>query len=100
MSNNYSVSITLTSGIEEDSRVNVTTEWSHDLVDHLANGGSLPPSYLAGRDTVTFLQLARYKESFNYTDEELAAMTTAEQDAAILEAAANAIHTIKVDRIP
>lgn len=97
--NDYSVSIHFSSKDAPSKQVEIGYSFSHDLDDRLLEEKDMPPSYTAAFDIATIINMMQSKESFNYTDEELESMSPEAREEAIREAAANAIHTIKVDRI-
>lgn len=96
----FSCSINFKSKDYPTRGVEVTYNFSHDMTDRVLEGKDVPPAYAAHQELVTILQMINSTEkSFNYDDEELANMTPEQQDEAIREAAAMAIHTVRVPRV-
>lgn len=95
----YSVSIILSSNDFPSKAVEVDYAFSHSMVDRLLEGKDVPASYALGQAIAQMLAQENFPDSFNYTDDELAAMTPEQQEVAIREAAAHAIDTVVVPRI-
>ncbi len=97
----FSCSINFTSKDYPARGVELSYSFSHDMTDRVLEGKDVPPSYAAAQEIATIIRMIQSEQkSFNYTDEELAAMPEDKQDEAIREAAALAIHTIRVPRLP
>lgn len=94
----YSVTITFTSADYPTRGTTVKYDFSHSMVARKLEGKGVPAAYAMAEDVVSILKLMNAQESFNYTDEELDAMSEEERDIAIAEAAAMAVHTVKVAR--
>lgn len=92
----YSVSITFTSGDYPTKNTTVKYDFSHSMVARKLAGQGIPAAYALAEDVVTVLKMMNSQESFNYTDEDLAAMSPEDQEKAIAEAAAMVVHTVKV----
>jgi len=95
----YSVTITITSADQPSRGVDVRYDFSHDMIPRVAAGEELPASYLAAQDIAHFIRMAQSQTSFNYTDEELERMSPEDREKAIRDAAAEAVHTVRVNRI-
>lgn len=100
MSNDYFVSIKLASEDFPSRAVSVTYDFSHDMTDRVLAGKDVPAAYAAASEIATLLRMAQSDQSFNYTDDELAAMSEEQREEAIAEAAATAAHSIVMPRIP
>lgn len=98
-SERYSVSIILSSEDFPSKAVEVDYAFSHSMVDRVLEGKDVPASYALGQAIASMLAQERYPQTFNYTDEELNAMTEEQQEVAIREAAAQAVNTVVVPRI-
>lgn len=96
----FTCSINFMSKDYPERGVHMSMSYSHDLTDRILEGGELPPAFAAAQDVANVLRMMQSEQSFNYSDEELAAMPEDKQDEAIREAAAQAIHTIRVQRLP
>lgn len=94
----YTVTLSFTStGL--DPMVTTSTGFSHDFGPMIEAGEELPAALYLARDVGTMLNLMRYKDSFNPTDEELERMKEDGAIAAIEEAAATAEDTVEVTRL-
>jgi len=99
--NEFSCAINFNSEDYPSRAVNITYSFSHDVTDRILEGKDVPAAYAAMQDIATMIKLMQSKEpSFNWTDEELENMTPEQQEIAVREAAALAIHTVKVPRLP
>lgn len=97
----FSCSINFTSKDYPSKAVELTYSFSHDMTDRVLEGKHVPPSYAAAQEIATIIKMVQSTApSFNYTDDELAEMTPEQQEAAVREAAALAIHTVRVPRLP
>lgn len=97
----FSCSINFSSKDYPARGVELSYSFSHDMTDRILEGKDVPPSYAAAHEIASIIQMMQSQQpSFNYTDEELAAMPEDKQDEAIREAAATAIHTMRVMRLP